>query len=95
MEVVNINDLTAQSTLASHNGCQTTCLVFEEESAIPQRTYRGMGTLQVVCGEVEMHFVNGESYTLRQGDYMPFDARVDHYVIAKENTKALLTIQEC
>ena len=36
-----------------------------------------------------MEFINGEKYELNKGDFMPFDARVEHNVIAKVKSKVL------
>ncbi|MEF9959163.1 MAG: cupin domain-containing protein [Niameybacter sp.] len=94
MKAINVHELREKVTLTENESFKAIYFVFEEESAIPQHTYKGLATVQVICGEVQVHFVNGQSVTLKEGDFLPFDARIEHYVIAKEKTKALLTIQQ-
>ena len=45
-------------------------------------------------GKVDMEFVDGEKYQLNKGDFLPFDARIEHNVIARCRSKVLVTISE-
>jgi hypothetical protein len=41
-----------------------------------------------------MEFTSGEKSVLNQGDFLPFDARIEHNVIAKELSKILVIISQ-
>ena len=41
-----------------------------------------------------MEFVNGDKFELRDGYFLPFDARIEHNVIARVNSKVLVTISQ-
>lgn len=42
--------------------------------------------------EVDMSFVDGKQYTLKSGDVLGFDAKIEHNVIAQEKSKVIVTI---
>ena len=39
-----------------------------------------------------MKFTDGEEFELNKGDFLPFDARKEHNVIARVTSKVLVTI---
>ncbi len=41
-----------------------------------------------------MEFKTGEKFRLKKGDFLPFDARIDHSIIAEVDSKVLVTISE-
>lgn len=94
MEIIHVGDVKEKMILTENESFKVICYNFDEESAIPRHSYRGSGVVQILSGEVEMHFTNGQSYNLRSGDVFPFDAREEHYVIAGEGSKVLYTVQQ-
>ena len=39
-------------------------------------------------------FKDGEKFELKEGDFLPFDARIEHNVISKGTSKVLVTISQ-
>ncbi|WP_082238642.1 cupin domain-containing protein [Niameybacter massiliensis] len=68
------------------------CFVFEAGKGLPNHTHQGLAAIQVISGEVEMSFVNGQVHQLKVGDVFGFDASIEHNVIAKKQSKVLVTI---
>ena len=52
----------------------------------------GYASIQVIDGIVDIKFTNGEEFELQAGDFLPFDARIEHNVIARVTSKVLVTI---
>lgn len=64
----------------------------EESKGLPNHTHNGYASIQVIDGIVDMKFENGETFELKCGDFLPFDARIEHNVIARVTSKVLVTI---
>ena len=41
-----------------------------------------------------IEFKNGEKFELKEGEFLPFDARIEHNVISKGTSKVLVTISQ-
>ena len=91
MKAININDITGRNLLFQNGNFQMSCYTFEEDEGIPTHSLKGLAAVHVLSGTLHVSFVDGKSYTLTAGDVLPFDARVGHYVLAKEASKAILT----
>ena len=65
---------------------------FEVGKGLPNHTHNGYASIQVIDGKVDIKFETGEEFELKYGDFLPFDARVEHNVIARETSKVLVTI---
>ena len=48
----------------------------------------------MIKGEIGMSFSDGQSYELLTGDFLSFDARVEHDVLATLESQILVTISE-
>lgn len=94
MKAININTITKKTDLLQNGHFKMTCYVFEEDEGIPNHTFNGLAAVHVISGLIHISFVNGKSYDLGAGDVLPFDATVGHYVLAKERSKAILTLTE-
>lgn len=92
MNIDTIND--GKQVVASNTKFKTICFIFDEDKGLPNHTHSGYASVLVYEGEVDMEFVNGEKYKLNKGDFMPFDARTEHNVIARCRSKVLVTISE-
>ena len=95
MNTININKIeTNRETLVINEKFKTLFFKFEEGKGLPSHSHNGFATLQVISGIVEMEFENGEKFELREGDFLPFDARIEHNVIAKITSKVIVTISQ-
>lgn len=65
---------------------------FEEGKGLPNHRHDGNATIQVIEGVVDFKFVDGEEFVLEKSEFLPFDARKEHNVIAREKGKVLVTI---
>ena len=92
MKVTNIGQVETREILVQNENFKMICFVFEEGKGLPNHTHNGLASIQVIEGKVEMSFVDGETYTLKTGDVLPFDARTEHNVIAQERSKVIVTI---
>ena len=61
---------------------------------MPNHSHDGFASIQVISGFIDMEFVSGEKFELKEGDFLPFDARVEHNVIARETSKIIFTISQ-
>lgn len=43
---------------------------------------------------MDIEFKDGEKFELKEGDFLPFDARIEHNVISKGTSKVLVTISQ-
>ena len=68
------------------------CFALEAGDEIPKHSHEASAFIQVVNGVVEISFDNGDNYLLNQGDILPFDAKIKHRVMAKEESKIIVTI---
>ena len=59
---------------------------FEDGKGLPNHSHNGYATIQVVSGTVDIEF--------KDGDFLPFDARIEHNVISKGTSKVLVTISQ-
>lgn len=65
---------------------------FEEGKGLPNHRHDGSATIQVIEGEVDFKFVDGDELVLEKGEFFAFDARKEHNVIARRKSKVLVTI---
>lgn len=63
---------------------------FETGKGLPNHIHNGYASMYVISVNVEIEFNSGEKFTLSSGDFLPFDASVEHDVIAKKLVKYLL-----
>ncbi|MGL4372275.1 MAG: cupin domain-containing protein [Turicibacter sp.] len=92
---VQLNELTERKTIVADNDqFKTIAFNFESGKGLPDHTHDGFATIQMIKGTVEMKFVEGREFILNAGDYLEFDARVKHHVIAQVDSKCLVTISK-
>lgn len=93
MKVININKIeTNREFLCENEKYKTIFFKFEEGEGLPNHTHNGYASIQVIDGIVDMKFKNGEAFELKCGDFLSFDARIEHNVIARVTSKVLVTI---
>jgi quercetin dioxygenase-like cupin family protein len=93
LKVTNLKNLeTNREILVQNEKFKNILFRFEEGKGLPNHTHNGYATIQVISGSVDMVFKTGEKFTLNPGDFLPFDARIEHNVIAKELSSVLVTI---
>ncbi|MDO4534431.1 MAG: cupin domain-containing protein [Clostridium perfringens] len=80
--------------LTENNRFKSIYFKFDEGKGLPNHSHNGFATIQVISGKVSIEFKNGEKFELRDGDFLPFDARIEHNIIAKELSKVLVTIEK-
>lgn len=71
---------------------RTVCFNFEEGKGLPDHVHNGYASIFIAEGKVNMEFESGEKFEFSKGDYLSFDARVRHKVIAEVPSKVLVTI---
>ncbi|EKY27521.1 cupin domain-containing protein [Clostridium celatum] len=95
IKVANIDNIDeGKEIIAMNKKFKTICFVFDVGKGLPNHTHNGYASVLVYDGSVSLEFVNGEKYELNKGDFMPFDARIEHNVIARSKSKVLVTISE-
>ena len=95
IKISNIDNIgESKEIIAMNKKFKTICFVFDVGKGLPNHTHNGYASILIYDGSVSMVFINGEKYELNKGDFMPFDARVEHNVIAKVKSKVLVTISE-
>ena len=95
MNVININKIdTNREFLVVNEKFKTLFFKFEEGKGLPNHSHNGFATIQVLSGIVDIEFENGEKFELKEGDFLPFDARITHNVIARVSSKVLVTISQ-
>ena len=93
MNPININNIvTNREFLVENEKFKTLFFKFEDGKGLPNHSHNGYATIQVVGGTVDIEFKDGEKIEQKEGDFLPFDARIEHNVIAKEVSKVLVTI---
>lgn len=65
---------------------------FEVGKGLPNHVHNGYASIFVYEGKVKMEFESGEKFVFEKGDYLAFDARVIHNVIAEVPSKILVNI---
>lgn len=80
--------------IASNAKFKTIFFNFAAGSGKPYHTHNGYASVQVYEGDITMEFKTGEKFRLKKGDFLPFDARVDHSIFAEVDSKVLVTISE-
>lgn len=89
----NLNNIeTNREILVQNEKFKNIFFKFEEGKGLPNHTHNGYATVQVISGSVNIEFKTGEKFVLNPGDFLPFDARVEHNVIARELSSILVTI---
>lgn len=95
MKVFSIkNSEVSREILTENNRFKTIYFKFEEGKGLPNHSYNGFATIQIVSGKVNIEFKNSENFKLKAGDFLPFDARIEHNVIAQELSKVIVTIEK-
>ncbi|WP_294353295.1 cupin domain-containing protein [uncultured Clostridium sp.] len=90
---VSTEGITATKELIGTNpSFRTVCFNFEEGKGLPDHVHNGYASIFIYEGKVDMEFESGEKFVLAKGDYLSFDARVRHKVIAKVQSKVFVTI---
>ena len=93
MNVIKLNNIEEnRCVLVENERFKTIYFKFEEGKGLPNHVHDGSATIQVIDGNVTMEFKDGNKFELAKGDFLPFDARVEHNVIANEESKVLVTI---
>ena len=93
MKVLNINNMElSREIIAENDRFKTVYFKFEEGKGLPNHKHNGNATIQVISGEVNMEFSDGNNFNLSIGDFLSFDARIEHNVIANIESKVLVTI---
>ena len=93
MKVLNINNMElSREIIAENDRFKTVYFKFEEGKGSPNHKHNGSATIQVISGEVNMEFSDGNNFNLSIGDFLSFDARIEHNVIANIESKVLVTI---
>ena len=93
MKPININQIeTNREFLVDNEKYKTLFFKFEEGKGLPNHSHNGYASIQVLSGIVDMEFVTGEKFELKEGDFLPFDARIEHNVIARITSKVLVSI---
>lgn len=92
MQPINIDSITNKQILVQTDKYKMVCFVFEPGKGLPNHTHNGLAAIQIINGLVDMSFTDGTQYTLKSGDVLGFDAKIEHNVIAKELTKVIVTI---
>ncbi|AOR23671.1 cupin domain-containing protein [Clostridium taeniosporum] len=92
---INIDKIKESKKIISSNGkFKAIYFSFEENKGLPNHVHNGYASIFVYEGNVKMEFETGEKIELNKGDFMPFDARIKHNVIATIKSKVLVTISE-
>ena len=95
MKKINVNEIeTNREFLVENEKFKTLFFKFEDGKGLPNHSHNGYATIQVVSGTVDIEFKNGEKFELKEGDFLPFDARIEHNVISKGTSKVLVTISQ-
>ncbi len=93
MRQINLCNIeTDREILADNEGYKVLFFKFEPTKGLPNHSHDGYATIQVLDGEVDMKFENGNEFELKSGDLLPFNARIEHNVTAKVPSKILVTI---
>lgn len=92
-KVKNLNAVNSKELLINNSQFKVVCFALEAGDEIPKHSHEASAFIQVVNGVVEISFDdNGDNYLLNQGDILPFDAKIKHQVMAKEESKIIVTI---
>ena len=90
---INVNQIESnREFLVENEKYETLFFKFEPTKGIPNHIHNGYASIQVLDGIVDMKFTDGEEFELNKGDFLPFDARKEHNVIARVTSKVLVTI---
>ncbi|WP_195971346.1 cupin domain-containing protein [Clostridium thermobutyricum] len=90
---LNLNEIKeAKLMLTKNESFKVMYFEFEPGKGLPNHHHDGDAAIQVLEGKVSFNFVDGESCLLEKNDFLPFDARHTHNVIAEEKSKVLVFI---
>ena len=93
MNKINVNEIeTKRELLVENEKYKTLFFKFEPTKGLPNHTHDGYASIQVIDGIIDMNFTHGQAYELKKGDFLAFDARDEHNVIAIVVSKVLVTI---
>ncbi|GEM_PF-462612 len=89
----NVNSIAAgKEILTDNERFKVVCFNFESGKGLPNHSHNGPASILVCDGKVDIEFVTGEKHALNKGDFLGFDARIEHSVIADGLTKVIVTI---
>lgn len=95
MENININNIEkSKEILCENDKFKSIYFKFDEGKGLPNHVHNGFATIQVVKGTIDISFKDGNKFELIEGDFLPFDATIEHNVIAKETSKVIVTISK-
>lgn len=95
MKIFNVKTSeVSREILTENNRFKTIYFKFEEGKGLPNHSHNGFATIQIISGKVDIEFKNGEKFKLEAGDFLPFDARIEHNVIAQELSAVIVTIEK-
>lgn len=83
-----------KQVIANNPKFRTVYFKFDVGRGLPKHNHNGYATIYVIKGEISMSLSNGESYELLTGDFLSFDARIEHDVLATLENEVLVTISE-
>ncbi|MDO4926626.1 MAG: cupin domain-containing protein [Turicibacter sp.] len=83
-----------KQVIANNPKFRTVYFKFDVGRGLPKHNHNGYATIYVIKGEISMSLSNGESYELLTGDFLSFDARIEHDVLATLESEVLVTISE-
>ena len=84
----------AEQVIANNAKFRTIYFKFEVGRGLPKHNHNGYATIYVIKGEISMSFSDGQSYELLTGDFLSFNACVEHDVLATLESEVLVTISE-
>lgn len=92
---INVDSIAVGKRILEENEkYKVICFNFESGKGLPNHSHHGEASILVWDGRVNIEFNNGEKCSLIKGDFLRFDARVEHSVIAEGLTKVIITIQK-
>ena len=83
-----------KQVLADNPKFRTVYFQFDVGKGLPKHSHNGYATIYVLKGEISMSFSKGQSHELITGDFLSFDARIEHDVLATLESQILVTISE-
>lgn len=92
---VNLDKIEELNHLLVQNDCfKSIFFKFEKGKCLPNHSHNGFATIQMISGSINIDFINGEHFLLTKGDFLPFNAKIEHNIKANELSKILVTISK-
>ena len=90
---INVDSIAVGKRILEENEkYKVICFNFESGKGLPSHSHNGEASILVWDGRVHIEFNNGKKYSLNKGDFLSFDARIEHNVTAEGLTKVIITI---